>query len=127
MSVHMQEIPSSGHIEIELSGKLTKEDYAAFVPAIDSAISQRGKVRLLVVMRDFHGWTAGALWEDVKFDWKHYSDIEQLAIVGEKKWEAGMAHFCRPFTRARIKYFDVSDIDAARGWITAETVTPAAT
>ena len=127
MSVHIQEVPSGGYLEVELSGKLTKEDYTALVPAIESAISQRGKVRLIVVMRDFHGWTAGALWEDVKFDWKHYSDIEQLAIVGEKKWEAGMAHFCRPFTRATIKYFDISDIDAARGWMMADAVTPAAT
>ncbi len=35
-------------------------------------------------MHDFHGWSAGVLWEGVKFDWKHYGDIERLAIVGEK-------------------------------------------
>lgn len=127
MSVHIQEVSSGDYIEVELSGKLAKEDYAAFVPVIESAIRQHGKVCLLVAMRDFHGWTAGALWEDVKFDWKHYGDIERLAIVGEKEWEAGMAQFCRPFTRATIKYFDISEIDEARRWITIGAVSPAAT
>jgi hypothetical protein len=74
----------------------------------------------MVVMRDFHGWTAGALWDDVKFDWKHYGDIERLAIVGDKKWEAGMAQFCRPFTRASIKYFDIAEVNEAGRWLMAD-------
>jgi hypothetical protein len=28
-----------------------------------------------------------------------------------------MATFCRPFTTAKIKYFDQKDIEAARAWI----------
>jgi hypothetical protein len=60
-------------------------------------------------MHDFHGWDAGALWEDAKFDLKHFADIERLAFVGEKKWEKGMAQFCRPFTKATIRYFDRSE------------------
>jgi len=127
MSVHIQEKSADDYLEVELNGKLTKEDYAAFVPAIELAIRQHGKIRMIVVMRDFQGWTAGALWEDVKFDWKHYGDIERLAIVGEKKWEAGMAQFCRPFTRATIKFFDIADIDDARRWMKVESKSPVAT
>jgi len=127
MSVHIQEKSADDYLEVELNGKLTKEDYAAFVPAIELAIRQHGKIRMIVVMRDFQGWTAGALWEDVKFDWKHYGDIERLAIVGEKKWEAGMAQFCRPFTRATIKFFDIADIDDARRWKKVESKSPVAT
>jgi len=35
-----------------------KEDYATFVPAVDKAIAADEKIRMLVVMHDFHGWTA---------------------------------------------------------------------
>jgi stage II sporulation SpoAA-like protein len=119
MPVQIIPVPAGHYIEVELSGKLTKEDYATFVPVMEADIKQQGKVRLMVVMHDFHGWTAGAMWEDTKFDWKHFGDIEQLAIVGDKKWEAGMASFCKPFTGATIKYFDVSEIDAARTWMAA--------
>ena len=68
-------------------------------------------------MHDFHGWTVGALWEDIKFDWKHFGHIERLALVGERKWEAGMATFCKPFTRATICYFDQSQSVEAANWI----------
>jgi hypothetical protein len=104
-------------VHVKVTGKLTKEAYEAFAPAIDEQIKRHGKVRILFEMHDFHGWTAGALWEDVKFDFKHWGDIERLAIVGESKWEQGMSVFCKPFTSAKIKYFDHTQVDAARTWI----------
>ncbi len=120
MSVEIHEAAPDDNIEVTLSGKFTKHDYQNFVPRMETAIQQHGKVWLLVKLRDFHGWTTGALCEDIKFDWKHFADVERLAIVGERKWEAGMAVFCRPFTRATIKYFDIAKVDKARKWITAD-------
>jgi hypothetical protein len=35
-------------------------------------------------------------------------------MVGDRKWEEWMAKVCKPFTRAKIGYFDAADIDAAR-------------
>lgn len=112
------EIASSGNVlEVQATGKLTKDFYETFVPAVEKQIADSGKVRILFVMHDFHGWTAGALWEDTKFDIKHWNDIERLAIVGETKWEKGMATFCKPFTSAKVKYFDHAQLDEARAWI----------
>ena len=56
---------------------------------------------MFVVMHDFHGWTASAAWEDTKFGVRHFHDIERLAMVGETKWQHGMAIFCKPFTTAQ--------------------------
>jgi len=47
--------------------------------------------------------------KDIKFDIKHFADIERLAMVGDKKWQHGMATFCKPFTKATIRYFDHAD------------------
>lgn len=109
-------------LEVRVTGKLTKESYQKFVPAVDAQIKQHGKLRILFVMQDFHGWTVGAMWEDLKFDLKHWKDIERLAIVGDKKWEKGMASFCKPFTKATIRYFDAAEVDAAREWLASEAV-----
>jgi hypothetical protein len=117
MSVDFQEEAGGKYLLVQLSGKLTKEDYQHFVPTVERLIKQQGRIRLLVHMRDFHGWTLGALWEDIKFDLKHFGDIERLAFVGDRKWEAGMATFCKPFTRALIRYFDESKFEEALGWI----------
>ena len=100
-----------------VSGKLTYEDYLLFLPRIERLIGKHGKMRILFDMQDFHGWEASALWEDLKFDVKHFGDIERLALVGEKPWERWMANFCRPFTMAEVRYFDRADSSAAYEWI----------
>ncbi|MBI1371966.1 MAG: STAS/SEC14 domain-containing protein [Phycisphaera sp.] len=119
-AIEIDEIENGKIVEVHVTGKLTSDDYHDFVPEVERLVERHGKVRILFDMHDFHGWTAGALWEDFKFDLKHFNHIERLAVVGETKWEKGMAAFCKPFTTAKIRYFDRSEIDAARDWINAE-------
>lgn len=106
-------------LEIHLTGKLAKEDYDQFVPVVERLVGEHGKIRMLVEMHDFHGWTAGALWKDIRFDARHFGDIERLAIVGEAKWQRGMAAFCKPFTTAKVRYFQHVAEDEARAWLGA--------
>jgi hypothetical protein len=121
MGVELEQVPDrKTHLTVRLSGKLTRADYAHFVPEIERVIREQGKVRMLVEMHDFHGWDMGALWEDTKFDLKHFRDIERLAMVGEKLWQKGMSEFCRPFTTARIRYFERDQLDQARAWLEQE-------
>ncbi len=107
-------------LEVTVSDKLTKEDYQVFGPQIEHDIQKNGKVRILFRMRDFHGWNAGGLWEDTKFYFKHFSDIERLAMVGDKKWEKGMATLCKPFTTATVRFFTPDEIESARQWLQEE-------
>lgn len=116
-AIAIQEKEGSKILEITLTGKLTVEDYESFVPEMEKRIKEHGKIRILLELVDFHGWTAGALWEDTKFALRHFSDIERLAIAGDSKWEKGMAIFCKPFTAATIQYFDLSKMEDARRWI----------
>jgi hypothetical protein len=117
MSVELHEEAGGRILLLTLSGTLTKDDYALFTPEVERAAKQYGKLRVLVRMTDFHGWTLGAVWEDVKFDLHYFTNIERLALVGDTRWEAGMAVFCKPFTTAKIRYFDASKADAAAAWI----------
>ena len=120
MSVDLHEEGGGKVLVIKLTGKLTKEDYGHFLPEVERLIKGHGKVRMLVQMHEFHGWRAGALWQDIKFDLKHFRDIERLALVGERAWEHGMAVFCKPFTTATIQYFDRTKADQAQSWIHAD-------
>lgn len=102
----------------KLSGKLHDEDYRAFVPAVDQAIADAGgKVCLFVQLDDFHGWDLHGAWDDFKFGVRHYSDAERIAIVGDRKWEQWMAEFCKPFTEATVRYFDLSTMEQAWAWV----------
>ena len=104
-------------VGFKLSGKLHDEDYKQFVPLVDAEIAKDGKVNILAQFHDFHGWDVKALWDDTKFSTTHCTKIGRIAIVGEKTWEKWMAKVCVPFTMAKIKYFDGSEIDAARRWL----------
>jgi hypothetical protein len=109
--------PSDKILAFKLSGKLHDEDYKTFVPAVDAAIANDGKVRILAQFHDFHGWDAKALWDDIEFSTTHCTKIEKIALVGKKSWEQWMAKVCKPFTMAKIKYFDASQLDDARKWL----------
>ena len=56
------------------------------VPEFGRLVKQHAKINVLFEMVDFRGWKAAALWDDIKFDLKHFAGIERLAMVGEKQW-----------------------------------------
>jgi hypothetical protein len=115
----IEQLPAKSEkvLAFRLSGKLHDKDYENFVPLIDVAVAKAGKVRILAQFHDFQGWDLHALWDDIKFSTTHCLQIERIALVGDKKWEAWMAKVCKPFTMAKIKYFDASEITAAWAWI----------
>ena len=117
MAIEMTKLNNGKILVVEVSGKLSKEDYEKFLPEVELLINEFGRIRVLFEMHDFHGWKAGALWEDLKFELKHFSDIERLALVGDRKWEKGMSVFCKPFTTAQVRYFDEEEIDKAVEWL----------
>ena len=117
MSVEIHKEVYAKVLSVRVSGKLTKADYQHFVPEMEKLIIDHGKIRILFEMVDFHGWDAAALWEDMKLDFKHFKDIERLAMVGDKAWEEGMSFFCKPFTTAEVRYFGHHEMERARQWI----------
>ena len=89
MAIKLQKRDGGGVLEVTITGTIVAEDYLAFVPVVDGLVKQHGSIRMLVVMRDFHGWTPGAIWQDTKFAAHHYRAIKRLAVVGEKLWQPG--------------------------------------
>ena len=104
-------------IGFKLSGKLHDEDYKSFVPTVETFLAAEGKVRLFVQFEDFHGWHLHAVWDDTKFAFKHYSDFDRIAMVGDRRWEKWMVQVCKPFTKATVRYVDASQVDDARAWL----------
>lgn len=108
---------SAKALEINIRGKLDANDYTKFVPMAEKHIEQEGSLDLLILASDFAGWTPSALWQDLKFDVKHYRDVNRLALVGKDQSESWMATVSKPFTGAKVKYFTEEDIEGAREWV----------
>lgn len=117
MAVKMVEQHEGKILELQATNRLTHEDYEQFVPEFERLAKKYSKINVLFEMVDFHGWEAAALWDDVKFNLTHLSQINRLAMVGNKKWEQGMANFCAPFTHADVRFFDPTQFAEARAWL----------
>jgi hypothetical protein len=117
MPIELKEVKGGQILEIDLIGTLAKEDYGALVSEFQRLVHAHGKLRILLDMTDFHGWHAGAMWEEVKFDLEHRGEMELLAVVGEKRWQHAIASFAKPFTPAEIRYFDAAESAQARAWV----------
>lgn len=124
MPIRLEEEENGLYLTVHVSGKLVKDDYETFVPEFERLVKLNGKLRLLFDMAGLQGWDMGAAWEDIKFDFNHFSDIERIALVGDNKWEKAMATLCKPFTTASVKYFDHTQISEARKWLHESSVGP---
>ena len=103
------------------------KDYEKIHPFIHNIISTGRKVRWYFEMDDGSGSDSTGFWEDgiseidygnMKFT--HSDDIETIAIVGDKKWEKCMLSIMKPFTKANLRYFELSEKEKAKEWIINE-------
>lgn len=104
---------------------LVIKDYEKIHPFIHNIINKGKKVRWYFEMDDNSNSTG--FWEDgvieinygnMKFT--HSNDIETIAIVGNKKWKKCMLSIMKPFTEAKLRYFELSEKEKAKEWIINE-------
>ena len=117
LPIKFQDKAAGKVLAIQICGRLTRAEFVFFAPEFERLVQLNGKLRILFDLAGFEGWEAGALWEGIKFDVKHFADIERIAMIGETKWEQGMATFSKPFTQATIRFFDHAKIAEARKWL----------
>lgn len=122
MGVTVQTQANTNFVEVLLSKKITRQDYELFQPIIDAEIKKHGRICMLVVAKNFDGWDLGASWEETRFIFSHYSKIDRIGLVGAAEWQKWLTFFCKPFTSAEVKFFNLSQEDAARQWVTSAEI-----
>lgn len=117
-----QELPVNidGVVAFKTTGKLTDEDYKAFLPVLEKIIEREGPVSVLAVFEDFQGWEPRAAWDDIKFGLEHARDFKKIAVVGDSGWLEWMSRLSDVFFNARIKFFPRDAMDEALAWLKEE-------
>ncbi|HJL15860.1 MAG TPA: STAS/SEC14 domain-containing protein [Sandaracinaceae bacterium LLY-WYZ-13_1] len=105
-------------VVVDATGKLDRSDYERLVPQLEHVIDTKGGLRLMVCLRDFHGWTPKGLLEDLRFDLKHRDDFERVAIVGEREIEKIGTQLSKPFFSGEMRFFQSEA--TARQWLEAD-------
>lgn len=98
-------------------GNLTNEDYDRLFPLLEERIRSYGTIRWYFEIREFEIWSLSDLWKDLISDIRNRESFERIAVVGDLKWEKQLILLTKPFTDARVKYFDSSESDEAKNWI----------
>lgn len=104
-------------LAIRMSGKITGDDYDLIIPLLEEKIRKFERVNMYCEIEDVEGVDPAAFWRDLKFDLQHLNDFERVAMVGNKKWIEWMTNFAKPFTSAKIKFFDNDEKKNAMTWV----------
>ena len=105
-----------------LYGKLTEEDYKNnFIPEIERALEQYKKIRLLIQVEYFGGWTPGGVWEELA-SMPQFSKVERMAIIADDTWDEWMTWMVKIagiFSGAQVQFFKTGRIEQAWDWLEA--------
>ncbi|MFE0458586.1 STAS/SEC14 domain-containing protein [Kitasatospora sp. NPDC058965] len=105
-----------GVIGFELGGKLSADDYRdVLIPAITGA-AEAGGIRCVLVVREFHGMSGGAVWEDLKLGAEHLRAWKRVALVTDLDW---MTHLTTAFgwmIPGQTRTFPLARQDEAVTW-----------
>jgi hypothetical protein len=104
-------------VTVTVSKQLTKEDYQRLLPELEEMLKQYGALRFYIELKEFSGFEMGALWEDIKFDYKHKNQYGKTAIVGDKHWEEWGTKISKLFFDAEMKFFYEDQSDEAWSWV----------
>ena len=110
-------------VVVTASGRLVAQDYRRFVPVFERLARSRGPLRVLLELRGFRGWDAGALWEELKFDVTHQWAFRRIAVVRGKAL-AGLGDVAVPAALPRGDAV-LRPVQDGRGQGVARAVTPA--
>jgi hypothetical protein len=111
---------SGGTLMLIISGKLSEPEFKQAQAAAAVAIQRHGKVRIVVIAEDFQGWDHDGKWDDLSFQSQNDSQIECMAIVGDRRWKDPVLAFAgKGFREFPIEYFDHGQLAKARAWLRA--------
>jgi hypothetical protein len=108
-------------LAIEAIGTVTHDDYRdILIPKAESMLAN-GPIKMIYVVGDhFTKFELEALWDDGAFGIKHWREFTQVAVVTDIGLLRSMAAMFAPLIPADVRLFRLSEMSAAKTWITAD-------
>jgi hypothetical protein len=113
----------AGVLGLEALDDVEEEDYQnVLVPAVDAAIADHGKVRLVYVLGpEFDEYEEEAVWEELKLGVRHPASFERIAIVTDARWASRAIKVFSVLWPGQARAFPLAELEAAKGWAADET------
>jgi hypothetical protein len=108
-------------LAIEAVGTVTHEDYRNILIPKAEAMMAHGPIKMLYVVGEhFTKFELEALWDDCEFGIKHWREFSQIAVITDIGWLRSMAAMFAPLIPAVVRLFTLSELAAAKIWITGD-------
>ena len=107
-----------GVLGLEAVDDVEKEDYRdVILPAVEAAIAEHGKVRLVYVLgHEFDDYEGEAVWEDLKLGAHHPTSFERIAIVTDARWVGPAVKVFSVLWPGQARAFPLAELDSAKRW-----------
>ena len=111
-----------GVLGFEAVDDVEKEDYEnVLVPAVEAAVAEHGKVRLVYVLgHEFDDYEGEAVWEDAKLGARHPASFERIAIVTDANWDRPAVRIFSLLWPGQARAFRLSELEVAKRWAAAD-------
>lgn len=118
MIEQMTDLPA-GALGFTARGKVTGADYAnVFVPDVEAAFALNRKLRLLYYLGpEFTGFDAGAMWDDTKLGFRHWSGWERIALVTDVNWLRLTAKAMGFTVPGEFRLYGNDQLAEAKAWV----------
>jgi hypothetical protein len=120
MFIPMTDLPDTA-VGFTAQGTIHAEDYKdTLIPAIGELIAQKGRARVLLVLGpEWEGYSAGAMFDDVKLGLEHLRAWERFALVSDADWIHHVAKIFGWIVPGDVRSFPYSQLNEAKTWITS--------
>ncbi|MBD3923879.1 STAS/SEC14 domain-containing protein [Nocardioides cavernae] len=113
----LSDLPA-GVLGLEAIDDVEEQDYRdVLVPAVEEAIAEHGKVRLVYVLGpEFDEYEKEAVWEDLKLGARHASSFERIAVVTDAPWVGPAMRVFSILFPGQARAFPLAQREAATQW-----------
>ena len=118
-AIRRRPTPRATLLAFDITGKISKSDIEGMARQIDGAFDIHDKIDILLIMTDFEGMDAGAVFdgEALGAQARSIRHVRKYGVVGAPGWARAMIELGDLLTPVEAKTFDLAEQDAAWAWI----------
>jgi hypothetical protein len=121
-AIRRRDHPRPTLLAFDIAGKISKADIEDMARRIELAFDTYDRIDILLIMSDFEGLDAGAVFDrealesQIRSIWR----VRKYGVVGAPAWARAMIEFSDWLSPVEAKTFDLAEEKEAWAWIDAE-------
>jgi hypothetical protein len=106
-------------LALKITGEIEEKEKSELTRIVEKRIKERGSIRILIAAEHYPSFnSAEDLYSDLNFVVRFSSEIERMAVVGDRPWKSTWVALFGLFSSIDARYFSKEDFEEAWQWLT---------